>query len=93
MSPQNYPFIAPEHAVMDWVPVNLDSPAREGGWAEQQSFRTKFISKNCFCFNPVDFRQLYICIIAFLLSNLSRGKLPISYFLLTEAHYEPCFTF
>lgn len=49
--------------------------------------------KDYFCFNPVDFRQLYICIIAFLLSNLSRGKLPISYFLLTEAHYEPCFTF
>lgn len=45
MSPQDYPFIAPEHAVMDWVPVNLDSPAREGGWAEQQSFRTKFIFK------------------------------------------------
>lgn len=59
----------------------------------QLSVYTKFISKNYFCFNPVDFRQLYICIIAFLLSNLSQGKLPISYFLLSEAHYEPCFTF
>lgn len=53
MSPQDYPFIAPEHAVMDWVPVNLDSPSREGGWAEQQSFRTKFISKNFSSFKPV----------------------------------------
>ena len=48
------------------------------------SVYTKFISKNYFYFNPVDFRQMYICIIAFLLSNLSRRKRPVGYFLLTK---------
>ena len=33
---------------MDWIPVNLDSPAGERDWAEQKSFRTKFLLKN-FC--------------------------------------------
>ena len=35
---------------MDWVPVNLDSPAGE---AEQQSFRTKFLLKNFCSFTTV----------------------------------------
>ena len=37
---------------MDWVPVNLDSPA-EGDWAEQESFRTKFLLKNFCSFKAV----------------------------------------
>ena len=38
---------------MDWFPVNVYSPAGEGGWAEQQSFRTKVILKNFSSFKPV----------------------------------------
>ena len=38
---------------MDWVPVNVDSPAGDGGWAEQQSFRTKVNLKNFSSFKAV----------------------------------------
>ena len=42
-----------EQAEMDWVPVNLDSTAGEGDWAEQESFRTKFLLKNFCTFKAV----------------------------------------
>ena len=38
---------------MDWIPVNKDSPAGEGDWAEQKSFRTKFLLKNFYSFKAV----------------------------------------